>query len=110
MLRNALKLFGHKVVLAELAIGMIAIGKGGRKRAWMMITPLSLEPSNRRCGMKKFTLQPDPHMRWIYDYNHPRYRSPEAKDLRERRSRAIQSAPEWMIELAMWNDEMKGVK
>ena len=56
----------------------------------------------------KLTFQPDPHMEWIYD---PKYlNDPQAKDLRERRAKAIQSAPRWMIEQAMLNEEFDNDK
>ena len=54
-----------------------------------------------------FSLQPDPHMEWIYD---PKYRDdPRARDLRERREAAIRSAPKWMIDAAIANDERNPV-
>lgn len=56
--------------------------------------------------VKKLSLRPDPHMRWIYDYTHPRYNSDEAKDLRERRRAAIQGAPRWMLDEARSNDAL----
>ena len=46
-------------------------------------------------------------MRWIYDYTHPDYNTPRAAHLREARSRAIASAPEWMIEEARLNDLLR---
>lgn len=53
--------------------------------------------------MKKLSRQPDPWMRWIYD---PKFQDdPKARYLRERRARAIQNAPYWMIEMARLNDE-----
>lgn len=55
----------------------------------------------------KLSLEPDEHMRWIYDYTHPDYNSDMAKDLRERRMRAMQSAPQWMIEEARLNDILR---
>jgi len=57
--------------------------------------------------MKRLSLQPDAHMRWIYDYTHPDYNTPRAKHLRERRAQAIASAPQWMIEEARLNDLMR---
>ena len=57
--------------------------------------------------MKRISLEPDADMRWIYDYTHPDYNTPRAKDLRERRSRAIASAPEWMREEARLNDVLR---
>lgn len=54
--------------------------------------------------MKRLTLQPDDHMRWIYDLTHPDYNSDEARDLRERRRAAMQNAPQWMIDEARMND------
>ena len=55
----------------------------------------------------KLTLEPDPHMRWIYDSSHPDYNSDRAKDLRERRRVAMQNAPRWMIEEARLNDNLR---
>ena len=60
--------------------------------------------------MKHLSLEPDPDMRWIYDYSHPDYNSPRAKYLREARAHAIQSAPRWMIEEARLNDLLKAYK
>ena len=56
--------------------------------------------------MKRLTLNPDEHMRWIYDPSHPDYNSDRAKDLRERRARALRNAPEWMIREAQLNDAL----
>ena len=42
------------------------------------------------------TLNPDPHLEWIYDPSHKDYNSPMAKDLRDKRARTIHNAPEWM--------------
>jgi len=53
------------------------------------------------------SLNPDEHMRWIYDYTHPDYNSDYAKDLRERRASAISHAPQWMIEEARMNDNRR---
>ncbi len=47
--------------------------------------------------VKKFSLEPDDHMKWIYDPRHPNYNSKHAEYLRERRARAISSAPRWMF-------------
>ncbi len=58
--------------------------------------------------MKSLSLEPDEHMRWIYDYTHPEYNSDRAKDLRDRRAAAIRNAPQWMIEEARLNDALKG--
>ena len=57
--------------------------------------------------MKRLSLNPDPDMAWIYDHTHPDYNTPRAQDLRERRSRAIANAPEWMRREAQLNDLMK---
>ncbi len=43
-----------------------------------------------------FSTKPDPWMEYIYDDTDPRYHLPETRDLRERRARALASAPEWM--------------
>lgn len=56
--------------------------------------------------MKRLTLEPDEHMRWIYDYTHPDYNSLKARDLRERRRVAMRNAPQWMIEEARLNDAL----
>lgn len=58
----------------------------------------------------KLSLRPDEHMRWIYDYTHPEYNSEQAKWLRERRAAAIANAPQWMIELARFNDSLRNRK
>ena len=55
-------------------------------------------------SMERLSLQPDPDMRWIYDYTHPDYNTPRAKHLREARARALATAPKWMIEEARLND------
>jgi hypothetical protein len=47
------------------------------------------------------------HMRWIYDHTHPDYNIERAKHLRDARSRAISTAPEWMVRLAQFNDAMR---
>jgi hypothetical protein len=57
--------------------------------------------------MKHLSLEPDPHMRWIYENAHPDYNSDYAKDLRARRQAALNSAPQWMIEEARMNDLLK---
>jgi len=54
-----------------------------------------------------FSLDPDPHMAWIYENNHPDYNTPEAESLRESRGRALRSAPQWMLDLAHMNDAMR---
>lgn len=54
--------------------------------------------------MKRLSLKPDEHMRWIYDPSHPEYNSARAEDLRERRAAAMRNAPAWMIEEARLND------
>ena len=58
----------------------------------------------------KLSLEPDEHMRWIYDYTHPDYNSDRAKDLRERRRVAMVNAPRWMVWEAELNDSLKEVK
>lgn len=57
--------------------------------------------------MKGLSLEPDEHMKWIYDPSHPDYNTDRAKHLREARSRAISSAPQWMIEEARLNDLLR---
>lgn len=46
--------------------------------------------------MKNLTLQPDEHMRWIYDPSHPDYNSPRAERLRERRAQALHHVPQYL--------------
>ena len=60
--------------------------------------------------MKRLSLEPDEHMKWIYDSSHPDYDSDRAKWLRMRRAAAIASAPQWMIEEARLNDIMRDKK
>jgi hypothetical protein len=57
--------------------------------------------------VKRLSLEPDPDMRWIYDYTHPDYNSPRARHLRESRAAALRNAPQWMIELARLNDALE---
>lgn len=59
--------------------------------------------------MKRLSLNPDPDMAWIYDYTHPDYNTDRAKHLREARSRAIASAPEWMVREAQMNDVLSSM-
>ena len=47
--------------------------------------------------VKKFSLEPDDHMKWIYDPQHPDYNSKHAEYLRKRRAHAISIAPQWMF-------------
>ena len=54
----------------------------------------------------KMSLKLDPHMRWLYDYTHPDYRTPMAHYLRERRDSAIRNAPDWMVREAQLNDAL----
>lgn len=54
--------------------------------------------------MKQLSLQPDPHMAWIYDPNHPDYHSDKARDLRERRRAALAAMPQVMKDQAAFND------
>jgi len=56
----------------------------------------------------RLSLQPDPDMKWIYDYTHPDYQSERARWLRARRESAIRQAPEWMLRLAQLNDSIGG--
>ena len=53
------------------------------------------------------SLEPDEHMRWIYDPYHIDYNSERAKWLRERRAHAIANAPDWMRWEAQFNDAMR---
>lgn len=50
------------------------------------------------------SLNPDPWMRWIYDYRDPRYNDPATRQLRDARFEAIRSAPEWARNDALNND------
>jgi hypothetical protein len=52
--------------------------------------------------IKKLSLKPDPHMRWIYAPTF--WDDPQAENLRKRREAAIRDAPRWLIELALLND------
>jgi hypothetical protein len=54
--------------------------------------------------MDNWSLEPDEHMRWIYDTSHRDYHSPMAEDLREARRRALCQLPEWMKAVALSND------
>lgn len=53
------------------------------------------------------SLQPDDHMKWIYDSRDPRYNDSATKDLRERRFMALHNAPRWMIHMAEMNDLLR---
>ena len=53
---------------------------------------------------RRLSFQCDEHMKWIYDYTHPDYHSPQARDLRDRRSNALMNAPEWMRRSAVIDD------
>jgi len=53
------------------------------------------------------SLEHEEHMRWIYDPSHPDYNSERAEWLRQRRSAALASAPEWMIREAQLNDAIR---
>ena len=55
----------------------------------------------------KLSLEPDEDMRWIYDYTHRDYNTPRAHHLRESRAVAMQNAPQWMIEEARMNDNLR---
>jgi len=50
------------------------------------------------------SLEPDEHMRWIYDPRHPDYNTARAKDLRKRRAEALNQCPAWMFKEAALND------
>jgi hypothetical protein len=54
--------------------------------------------------VKRLSLEPDEHMRWIYDPQHPDYNSDHAKHLREARAHALSQCPDWMIWDAALND------
>lgn len=54
--------------------------------------------------MKQLSLEPDEHMRWIYDPAHVDYHSEQAEDLRARHAQALCAAPKWMVEEARLND------
>ena len=47
--------------------------------------------------VKKFSLEPDDHMKWIYDPQHPDYNAKHAEYLRKRRAHAMSIAPRWMF-------------
>jgi hypothetical protein len=53
------------------------------------------------------SLQPDEHMRWIYDPNHTDYHTDKARDLRGRRQRALESMPASERDQASFNDAMR---
>ena len=55
----------------------------------------------------RLTLQPDEDMKWIYDYTHQDYNTARARHLREARAAALRSAPQWMIEEARLNEQIK---
>ena len=57
--------------------------------------------------MNRLSLEPDERMRWIYDPSHRDYNTDRAKHLREARSRAINSAPEYMRREAALNDALR---
>ncbi len=57
--------------------------------------------------MKMLSIEPDEHMRWIYDQTHPDYHTDYARDLRKRRDRALSACPRWMIEEARMNDILR---
>ena len=57
--------------------------------------------------MKMLSMDPDEHMRWIYDSTHPNYDREHAEYLRARRAAAICSAPKWMVHEAMLNDILR---
>lgn len=57
--------------------------------------------------MNNLSLDPDDHMKWIYDQSPPDYHGDEAKWLRERRAAALASAPRWMIHAALVNDQLR---
>ena len=57
--------------------------------------------------MERFSLEPDEHMKWIYDSKHPDYNTDMAKDLRNRRANALSQCPQWMIWDALLNDEQR---
>jgi len=56
-----------------------------------------------------FSLEPDPWMRWIYYVNDHRYHTDKARDLRDRRAAALRSCPQWALDSAALNDEMRKV-
>lgn len=57
--------------------------------------------------MKMLSLEPDEHMRWIYDSTHQNYDREYAEYLRARRAAAIRSAPRWMVDEALLNDTLR---
>ena len=54
--------------------------------------------------MKRLSMKADARMAWIYDSSHRDHNSDVAKDLRERRRRALSQAPEYMAREAEFND------
>lgn len=52
-----------------------------------------------------FSLQPDEHMRYIYDQRDRRYHLPETRDLRDRRDAALRSCPQCLIEAEYHEEE-----
>jgi hypothetical protein len=66
-----------------------------------------IEHWRRAVSANDLSLNPDPHLAWIYDYRHPDYNTPRAEALREARGNAIRNTPQWMIDLALSNDEWK---
>lgn len=58
---------------------------------------------------RRFSLDPDPHMAWIYNPSHPDYHD-KGKDLRDRRAAALRACPAWMIQEAVLNDALREEK
>ncbi len=58
-------------------------------------------------AVRRLTLEPDEHMRWIYDYTRPDYNSDQARYLRERRAAALRNCPLWMLEDARANSNLR---
>lgn len=60
--------------------------------------------------MTRLSLNPDPHIAWIYDTTHKNYNSDIAQDLRNSRTAAIASAPKWMVFEAQLNDTLSALE
>ena len=58
-------------------------------------------------ALDSLSVQPDPWMRWIYDYNDPRYSDPATVQLRDRRWAALRSLDGVMYDLGLQNDERR---
>ena len=57
--------------------------------------------------MNDWSVLPDPHMRWIYDYNDPRYSDPATVQLRDRRWDALRALDPGMHDVGFQNDQRR---